>query len=389
MAAASDGSLQLGLRAGQVHQPQRHGLLRRHLAGQGADHGAGQSAAAPTTTSCSVPGPSATRCSSRYRTVRFSLEANDVPADRLRVDLRDRRCPRWSRTAPTTAPRVPHRGRAHPLPPDRRVLGVGRGRRRAHRARRPTAGSRPVTTPGACATTSACRRPTSSPAPGLDGRVVPVRLEPGADGAARRQPLRAVPERGPRVGPRVRPAHHHGPGRARPTARVEHIDDVEFDLTLRPGQPSPEGWPARGHDARRLVTAAPGRGACPTPASTSAPACTSGSTATTTANGGASSTSRASASTTARRAENARRLHQIRDTVVRVTDPVGGGVGVGQHAAHRLGRVPSPRPRCRVLLHVAPADLEAGSRGSARSARRATFASGIGAGSRGSAGVAR
>lgn len=28
-------------------------------------------------------------------------------------------------------------------------------------------------------------------------------------------------------------------------------------------------------------------------------------------------------------AENARRLHQIRDTVVRVTDPVGGGVGVG------------------------------------------------------------
>jgi hypothetical protein len=28
-------------------------------------------------------------------------------------------------------------------------------------------------------------------------------------------------------------------------------------------------------------------------------------------------------------AENARRLHQIRDTVIRVTDPVGGGVGIG------------------------------------------------------------
>ncbi|MFI1912376.1 hypothetical protein [Nocardia sp. NPDC020380] len=27
--------------------------------------------------------------------------------------------------------------------------------------------------------------------------------------------------------------------------------------------------------------------------------------------------------------ENARRLHQIRDTVVRITDPVGGGVGYG------------------------------------------------------------
>ena len=27
--------------------------------------------------------------------------------------------------------------------------------------------------------------------------------------------------------------------------------------------------------------------------------------------------------------ESARRLHQIRDTVIRVTDPVGGGVGLG------------------------------------------------------------
>ena len=40
---------------------------------------------------------------------------------------------------------------------------VGRGRRRAHRDRRPTRGCRPVTTPGACATASACRSPTCRP----------------------------------------------------------------------------------------------------------------------------------------------------------------------------------------------------------------------------------
>ena len=36
--------------------------------------------------------------------------------------------------------------------------------------------------------------------------------------------------------------------------------------------------------------------------------------------------------------ENARRVHQIRDTVVRITDPVGGGVGLGQLAADRRRR---------------------------------------------------
>ena len=45
------------------------------------------------------------------------------------------------------------------------------------------------------------------------------------------------------------------------------------------------------------------------------------------ANGGASSTSTASTSTTAPRADVARRIHQIRDAVLRVDDPVGGGRG--------------------------------------------------------------
>lgn len=39
-------------------------------------------------------------------------------------------------------------------------------------------------------------------------------------------------------------------------------------------------------------------------------------------------------------ADNARRLHQIRDTVVRVTDPVGGGVGIGNMQPIIVGEFP-------------------------------------------------
>ena len=38
--------------------------------------------------------------------------------------------------------------------------------------------------------------------------------------------------------------------------------------------------------------------------------------------------------------ENARRLHQIRDTVVRITDPVGGGVGWGNWQPIAAGELP-------------------------------------------------
>jgi hypothetical protein len=38
--------------------------------------------------------------------------------------------------------------------------------------------------------------------------------------------------------------------------------------------------------------------------------------------------------------ENARRLHQIRDTVVRLTDPVGGGVGWGNWQPIAAGEWP-------------------------------------------------
>ena len=38
--------------------------------------------------------------------------------------------------------------------------------------------------------------------------------------------------------------------------------------------------------------------------------------------------------------ETARRVHQIRDTVVRITDPVGGGVGCGNWQPIASGALP-------------------------------------------------
>ena len=81
---------------------------------------------------------------------------------------------------------------------------------------------------------------------------------------------------------------------------------------------------------RRRDRCAPWRSRrCRTPASISAPGSTSASTATITASGVATCTSTASTSPTAPTPAMARRLHQIRDTVVHVVDPAGGGEGWG------------------------------------------------------------
>ena len=82
-------------------------------------------------------------------------------ADRVRLGLRGVAARRVRGPHPP-AHRVPRDRRPRPLPPDRHRLGLGRDRRRAHRVQRPTPGSRPATTRGACATASVCRRPTSS-----------------------------------------------------------------------------------------------------------------------------------------------------------------------------------------------------------------------------------
>ena len=50
--------------------------------------------------------------------------------------------------------------------------------------------------------------------------------------------------------------------------------------------------------------------------------------------------------------ENARRVHQIRDTVVRITDPVGGGVGYGNWQPIVTGLAPGARSRRVDVVHL-------------------------------------
>ena len=56
--------------------------------------------------------------------------------------------------------------------------------------------------------------------------------------------------------------------------------------------------------------------------------------------------------------ENARELHQLRDLLVRVEDPVGGGVGSGQRRDVRAWRVPRARPDRGELVPVIVSDAE-------------------------------
>ena len=78
----------------------------------------------------------------------------------------------------------------------------------------------------------------------------------------------------------------------------------------------------------------------PTPASTWAPASTSGSTDITMVNGAVSSTLRGEHIADCAEPATARRVHQIRDTVVRITDPAGGGVGIGNWQPMITGAFP-------------------------------------------------
>jgi len=110
---------------------------------------------------------------------------------------------------------------------------------------------------------------------------------------------------------------------------VVHMADVEQDFTLRHHKPSTQGRADSRHHERRIGFE-PFRSKCSAiPASISVQASTSGGTGTITVNGAASSTLKANASPIAPNRSIARKLHQIRDTTVRVTDPIGGGVGYG------------------------------------------------------------
>ena len=77
-----------------------------------------------------------------------------------------------------------------------------------------------------------------------------------------------------------------------------------------------------------------------TPASTSAPASTSGSTGAITASGAAGLHIDGEFIADCSDPATAPRIHQIRDSLIRVEDPVGGGVGIGNLQSIVLGGWP-------------------------------------------------
>ena len=159
MAARRDGSLQLGLRDGQVHQPERARRLRRPVPRCRAGHRAGQPPALPRSRHPAV-GPIRYEVLEPMRRVRFSLDANECQP--LAFD--------WVYEAvlpPAAEDRTHQR-----TPLGYRVsadlvryhqIGTASGWVEIDGERHeitPEDGCPPVTTPGGCATTWARPRPT-------------------------------------------------------------------------------------------------------------------------------------------------------------------------------------------------------------------------------------
>jgi hypothetical protein len=202
----------------------------------------------------------------------------------------------------------------------------------------PETGCRRATTPGACATTWARTAPTRAHArtpPGFGFMMIwcPVLLE------RRRLALRPAPalHLDPRQRLRAAP-----PRPASSTRRSRRADPRHrAGAALRPRQPAAAGRAVHCTMADGRAAGIDDRGAGRHGRAARVRGSTSGSTATTTASGAGRCTSRASTSRLPP-PENARELHQIRDTAVRVTDPVaaGGGVGWGNCQPIAVGAPP-------------------------------------------------
>ena len=156
MAAAKDGSLQLGFGLGKY--------TNRNVmdAYAGISRGVEQITVRASRRLAPEPertviGPIRYEIVEPLQTIRFVLEPNDVQP--IAFDwLFEGAVPARDRGPHPHPQRLPGVRRPRALPPDRRVLRVGRDRRRAAPRWTPTPGSRPATTRGACATASA--RPT-------------------------------------------------------------------------------------------------------------------------------------------------------------------------------------------------------------------------------------
>ena len=314
------------LRARQVQQPQRDGRVRGHVPGRRADHRAGEPLARyrpahgghrtdPLRGRRAAASGSGS-CSSRTTRNRSRSTGSSKAPFPPRV-----------RTPQPTAHRQPDLRRPRPVPPDRSLLGMGRDRRRADRddARHLGLDARPLlgrplrhrpTPPGRRATRdgignyhffwtpSYLERPDGSAygifmvfnhfrRPGIGPpRDLGTRRAPGRHASSTIAEI--VPELSydpvePAAARRSRPLHD-GRRFATRTLEVEVVSDTGFHL----GTGLYFGFDGHHHGEWRGELHVDGERIddCSTP-------------------------------------ENARRVHQIRDTVVRITDPAGGGTGWG------------------------------------------------------------
>ena len=167
------------------------------------------------------------------------------------------------------------RRRGAALPPDRRRVGLGRSRRRAHRSYRSRRGSRRATIRGACARMSAYRQPTSKAAGGLPDLSFrfswsPMLLE-RADGTRY-----AIHHQHRRLRVMGYEEQQFEGGVEHADGRVDAFTAVRTGVAVRPRQSARARRHVALHDGRRHVRGRSPSKRSATPASTSAPVSTSG-----------------------------------------------------------------------------------------------------------------
>ena len=342
-----------GLRHGQVPEPGRARRLRRGVAGRRAVDLSGQPRA--------VLGPWHHRGRPHHLRGARALPPGAVRPRRqrrrtgsLRVDLRGGGAARASSATSSTAAATATGSTptscatTRPAPPTD-------GPRSTAPASSSTSGpgSRPATTPGGFATRWAGRWTDVNTRDVPDEVSILVIWSPMLLRAARRQPLRActsttsaTPSGTSIERTEFQGAVEHADG------RVEPLRELHPELPVRSAQPPPAGrHPPRGH-GRRLGPPDRWSGPPARPASAWVPACTSASTGTGTASGAGPCTSTANICPTAADPATARRVHQLRDCLIQVDDPVGGGHGWGNMQTLAAGPHPAAGPRRRLLVHV-------------------------------------
>ena len=350
MAAARDGSLSVGVRPGQVRQPQRHGRVRRRVPGHRAVDRAGQPHAVAPKPERTDGRPDHLRDRGAAPAHPHSRSPRQRRACRSASTSRSRaRSRRRSRTARSTSAAAATGSMPTSCASTRAVSAtrLGRGRGGAGRGRRRRRGSAPATARGACATASASRSTTSRRRRCRRARPRYVLWMPVTMTRPDGRPFTLF----------VYYQRHHGAGwstgsaaggdRASRRSAQGRSATSSRHLAFRRRQPAADrrrrcACVTRRRDRARATGSTP----CRRPASTSGPASTAGSRVTYHGEYRGELTSRASTSSECDTVEVAHRIHQHRDCIVASpTRPTGRSASApcSRSSSARTPRSASPR----------------------------------------------